>query len=52
MKESWEISILEYVNTVCKKFKVTRRYPEEFIAETKIFTTKEEAVEQAKEWLE
>lgn len=35
-----------------KRYKVTRRLPEMSVAETKIFTTKEEAKKQVEEWLE
>jgi len=33
----WEISILEIQNHKGSKFKVTRRLPEMFVAETRIF---------------
>tara|TARA_Y100000310_G_C20650630_1_gene799224 strand:- start:568 stop:726 length:159 start_codon:yes stop_codon:yes gene_type:complete len=52
MKKKWEISILEYENDIGKKFKVTRRLPDMSVAETKIFTSVEEAKKQVEKWLE
>ncbi len=46
-----EISFAELENTVGKVFKVTRRMPALAVAETKIFRSKEEAVQQFNEWL-
>lgn len=52
MNTRWEVSILELENSIGKKFKVTRRIPEYRVAETKIFTSREEAQKQVDEWLE
>ncbi|MBT4174718.1 hypothetical protein HOC80_02410 [archaeon] len=49
--KKWEVSILEYENDVGIKYKVTKRLPEQGVAETKIFESKEEAEKQFKEWL-
>ena len=50
--KNWEISIIELKNHKGKKFKVTRRYPELSVAETKLFKSKEKAKKQFEEWLE
>ena len=50
--KKWEVSIMEVENTVGKKYKVTRRLPDMSVAETKIFTSKEEALRQVDEWLQ
>jgi hypothetical protein len=34
------------------KYKVTRRFVEHYVAETKIFDNKDEALKQFNEWLE
>ena len=46
-----EISIVELKNHIGKKYKVTRRCPELYVAETKIFRTKKQAKKQFDEWL-
>lgn len=46
LTKKWEVSIMELQNHAGIKFKVTRRLPGMFVAETKIFATKEEAKEQ------
>ncbi len=51
LAKKWEISIIELENNVSKKYKVTRRLPELSVAETKIFSSKEEAKKQFDEWL-
>jgi|SRR3989344_221046 len=43
---NWEITIQELQTKEGKKYKVTRRLPEYFIAETKRFISKEEALKQ------
>ena len=50
--KKWEVSIIELENGKGKKFKVTRRIPAMYIAETKIFNSKEKALKQFNEWLE
>jgi len=47
----WEISILEIQNHKGSKFKVTRRLPEMFVAETRIFRNKKKAMNLFYEWL-
>jgi hypothetical protein len=47
----WEITVLELENSIGKKYKVTRMLPEFFIAETKVFRSKEDAKQQFDEWL-
>ena len=49
--KKWVISIMEIQNHKGKKFKVTRRLPELFVSETKIFKTKRRAQRQCTEWL-
>lgn len=49
--KNWEVSIIELENS-SKKYKVTRRLPEQSVADTRIFKTKEEAKKQFNEWLE
>lgn len=49
--KKWEISIIGIVDNEENKYKVTRRYPNLSIAETKIFKSKEEAKKQFEEWL-
>ena len=49
---NWEITLIEFNDGPKKKFKVTRRYPEMSIAETKLFTSKWRAKKQLEEWLE
>ena len=50
--KTWEVSIMRLENGVGIKFKVTRRMPTLYIAETKMFTSKEEAKKQFDEWLQ
>ena len=42
-RKKWEVGINEFQNHLGKKFKVTRRLPEMFVAETKIFRSKKRA---------
>ena len=49
--KKWEVSIIEFQDDEGSKFKVTRRLPEMSVAETKIFKSKKEAMEQFDEWL-
>lgn len=49
--KKWEVSISEYEMPTGKEWKVTRRLPEMAVAETKVFTSKEEAIKQYEEWL-
>jgi hypothetical protein len=51
LTKKWEVSIIEFQNELGKKYKVTRRFPEMSVAETKIFSSKEEAKAQFDEWL-
>jgi hypothetical protein len=41
--KKWEVRIVELHDSKEKKFKVTRRFPEMSIEETKVFRTKEKA---------
>lgn len=49
--KKWEVSISEYKTATGTQWKVTRRMFEMSIAETKVFTSKEEAIKQYEEWL-
>ncbi|MBI4980979.1 hypothetical protein HZC30_05490 [Candidatus Woesearchaeota archaeon] len=49
--KNWEVSIIEIKENGKLIYKVTRRLAEMSVAETKIFSTKEEAVLQFREWL-
>ena len=49
--KKFEISIVELKNHTGKKYKVTRRYPDLSVAETKIFRSKKQAKKQFDEWL-
>ncbi len=50
--KKWEISLIELENHIGKKYKVTKRISELSVAETKVFSSKQEAKEQMEEWLE
>lgn len=50
LTKKWEVSIIELRNHETR-FKVTRRIPELSVAETKVFSSKEEAKKQFDEWL-
>jgi hypothetical protein len=47
-----EVSIIEIKEKTLIRYKVTKRIPEFYISETKIFKTKKEALKQFNEWLE
>jgi len=49
--KKWEISIMEIEEKEGKRYKVTRRLPEMSVAETKVFNSKEKALEQFNEWM-
>ena len=49
--KKWEVSIAEFQDNEGTKFKVTRRLPEQSVAETKVFTSKEESKKLFDEWL-
>lgn len=47
----WEVSLMVIQYEDGKKYKVTRRFPEQFIAETRIFANEKDARRQFDEWL-
>ena len=47
----WELSMTEFEAENEKHYKVTRRIPSMSVAETKVFSSKEEAKRQFDEWL-
>lgn len=49
--KKWEATILEFQDKNGIKYKVTRRVPELHLAETRIFSSKEEAKQQFEQWL-
>ena len=49
--QKWEVSIIEIHEENEIKYKVTRRLADLAVAETKVFSTKEEAKQQFEEWL-
>lgn len=49
--QKWEVSIMEIHDEIGIKYKVTRRLADTAVAETKMFSTKEEAKQQFEEWL-
>lgn len=51
MENKWEVSIIEFEDNEGKKYKVTRKMAELSVSETKVFSSKEEAKKQLKEWL-
>ena len=51
LKKKWEVSVIELQNCIGRKFKVTRRFPEMSVAETKVFRTKKKASKQFEDWL-
>jgi hypothetical protein len=51
MKIKWEISFIE-LRENGKKYKVTRKIPNQNISETKFFNSKIDAIEQHNEWLQ
>lgn len=50
--KNWEIYLIEIEDNSGKKYKVTKRVPTMNVAETKIFSSKQEAKKQFDEWLE
>lgn len=50
-KLRWEVSIKELISEDKPYWKVTRRIPELYVAETRTFKKKSEAIKQHKEWL-
>ena len=49
---NWEVSIIELREGRRTRYKVTRRLPEMNLSETKVFISKENALEQLEEWLD
>jgi hypothetical protein len=49
---TWEVTLKVLKHKDGLKYKVTRRLPEYYTSETKIFNNKEEALKQFHEWLE
>jgi len=47
----WKVSVIELKKNGKIKYKVTRRMPDMSVAETRIFSSKEEAIKQLDEWL-
>lgn len=47
-----EVSIIEIKEENLVKYKVTKRIPEVYVSETKIFKTKKAAIKQFRKWLE
>ncbi|MGV8172041.1 MAG: hypothetical protein ACP5OA_05090 [Candidatus Woesearchaeota archaeon] len=47
----WEVSMIMLKDGDVVKYKVTRRFSEYYIAETKIFDDKDDALRQFNEWL-
>ena len=47
----WVVSIIALKTVSGKQFKVTRRFPELSVSETKIFSSEKEAKKQFEEWL-
>ncbi len=52
MAEGWEVSLIKLSENGKKLFKVTRRFSDLSVSETKVFASKEEALMQFNEWLE
>jgi len=46
----WEVSVMQFKDSEGIKYKVTRRLPVYSVAETKIFSSKKEALEQVVQW--
>ena len=51
VRKSWIVSIIELVGEKGKYYKVTRRFLELQVQETKFFRTKKRAEQQFIEWL-
>jgi hypothetical protein len=50
--KKWEVTIIAIDEKGNKIYKVTRRFPEMLVAETKVFRTKKAAIAKFNEWLE
>lgn len=50
--KKWEVSIIKLADEQGIQYKVTRRLAEMAVAETKFFSSKEEAKKQFEEWLQ
>ena len=46
----WEVSMIEFENTIGKIYKVTKRLPELAVSESRFFRNKEEAKALFNEW--
>lgn len=51
ISKKWEVSICEFFENHNKMYKVTRSIAELSVSETKVFTSKEEAIKQFNKWL-
>ena len=49
--DNWELSLLVFKDSGIVKYKVTRRFPDLSVAETKIFNSMDEARIQLDEWM-
>ncbi len=47
-----EVTLKVFKSNGTSKYKVTRRIPEHYVAETKMFDDKDEALKQFNEWLQ
>ena len=52
LNSKWEVSIIELENSKGRLFKVTRKFPEMSIAETRILRNKEKAKKLFYKWLD
>ena len=50
MEALWETSVLELRTEQGTEFKVTRHLHDTFVSETKLFTSREQALHQVEEW--
>jgi len=48
----WEVSIQEFDVDSIRKYKVTRKMRDHYYAESKTFTSKDQAVRQFDDWIE
>jgi hypothetical protein len=51
-KNKWEVSISVFISEKGKRYKVTRRLPELYVAETKMFRDRNKAKKLFDAWLE
>ena len=51
LTKKWEASFTEFMNSVGKIYKITRKIPELSVSEIKTFRSKEKAMLQFEEWL-